>query len=96
MRQGIQILLIISISFFVAPFPVYLHYNYLIGADFSSPDAIFQDLDDEHLLVERQDISVLFTSCDLPNIRGAHFFEKLTHFSFQTSSLNQNTFVYRC
>jgi len=96
MRQGIQILLIISISFFVALFPAYLHYNYLIDADFSSPDAIFQDLDDEHLLVERQDIPVLFTSCDLPNIRGSHFFEGLAYFSFQTSSLNQKTIVYRC
>jgi len=80
----------------MALFPAYLHYNYLINADFPSPDPIFQNLDKENLPFDRQDKSVVFESGDLSNIRGTHFFESLPYFSFQTSSPNQKTIVYRC
>ena len=96
MRKRIQILLILSISFLIALFPAYLDYNYLIENDFPSPNPVFQYLDDEHLLVERQDKSIAFPSCDPPNVRGAHFSESLACLSFQTSAINRNTIVYRC
>jgi hypothetical protein len=96
MRKRIQILLILSISFLMSLFPAYLDYNYLIENDFSSPNPVFQNLDDENLLVEQQDKSIAFESCDLSNIRGALFPESLACLSFQTSALNRDTIVYRC
>ena len=96
MQKGIQILLIMVISFFMLLFPSYLHYNYVVDADFTSSDPIFQNLDDDHLLVERQDEFVVFESCDFSNIRGAFFLESLACLSFQTSALNRDTIVYRC
>jgi hypothetical protein len=96
MRKGIQILLIISISFFTALFPAYLNYNYLIEADFPSCDPIFQNLDDENLLVEEQSQSVVFDPWNLSSLRGTSFLERLPYFSSQRSPLNQKTIVYRC
>jgi len=97
-RNLAQILLAISISFSIPLFSTYIDYYYWEGTDFFVCDIGFEDSDQDHLSMDRQDESegvlsrTLFgTSTPSLNLLG-----QLPHLSFTACSLEQKTFTLRC
>jgi hypothetical protein len=91
-----QFFLVILISSFFAVFPAYLHYNYLVEADFPSPVPAFENLDQDYLLVSQQNKLIASGSSDSYGLRENDLLEYLADFDFQTSSAYQKTFNLRC
>ena len=96
-KRFIQILVIVT-ALFILLFPAYLRCSNLAEVDLFSTDLSFENPDQDDQLFDQQDGSRAFvlSGASVILLPGANLFGQLPHFSFQTASLDQKTFVLRC
>ena len=96
--KGIQIFLVIAISFFIFALPAYLRCTYLSQSKFVSSDLSFENSGQQEGLPDSEKELKAYGSGALLIIFdfGANLFEQAFHLFSQGLSLHQKTFILRC
>ena len=95
-QKRIQTFLAISFFFFSSFFTAYLYYNDCVETDFPSDKPTFENLDQDYLLANQQNKSLVSGQSTSFFILETYLFRQLSHLSFRISSLDQKLFVLRC
>jgi hypothetical protein len=97
-RNPALIFLVIVISAFIGVLPAYFRCSNLRRAKLLSTDLSFEKLDEENLLIDRQNQSKVFVSSAFRIMfyLGTNVFEHISCFSCPTSSIDQASMILRC
>lgn len=95
--KGIQILLIIGISFWFLVFPAYLHFSALDELDIIPPHPCFKNIDQEDSIVTAEKEKILGLNLIVGQfLENSPLVEQILTFFPQISSLNPKSLVLRC
>ncbi len=96
--QRIKFLLAIGISFLLAAYPAYLHYNSFIEIDFLSIHPSFENLDQENLLADEQSKTKIFVlnSSSEVFLLGIFFEEQFPSLFSPVFSTHPTASILRC
>lgn len=96
--KGIQIFVVLTISFFILALPAYLHCTKLSEANFVSSDLSFENPDRQNELSDYENELRVFgpSAFSIIFLPRTNLLQQSSHFFPQALSLRQKPFILRC